>query len=156
MSKKELHCYIDSSLYYALRAYALKHYSDYKNWLGKAVEDAIHLLLENRTQTQTLLNGSNKIRKGKTSRSLACIEERLRFRRAIHFEELLRIIVDCAGSDVRTWMKYLNLLQGLDGLRFHAKNECIIYIEYSDDIPVKRIMFTKTRQIEALLKKCCR
>jgi len=52
-TKKEIHAYIDSDLYLWIRKYALKYIEyGHKNWLGKAIEDAIISLKEKQKNKQ--------------------------------------------------------------------------------------------------------
>ena len=184
MVKKEIHAWIDEDLYYWLREYARSYLEQgYRNWFGMAVEDAVRVLMESVNSrvsitlhnTQNSSHGymSNKLtERMKVSRAqwktvapkriqsrIKCILSRIEGRKSILYYELINIIFECAGTDYRTVGKYLDILQNLFGLRFHEKNECLIYIdpdEYlNNEIPVKRISFFEN-PIKALhlMKKC--
>lgn len=163
MGKKEIHACISEELYYWLREYATQYIEQgYKNWLGKALEDAILSLMNSRGsktrgrshRTQKPIHGYlfNKLESKRLKNRLKCIWSRIEGRNAILLSELINIIFECAGSDYRTIAKYLNLLQAF-GLRFHERNVCIIYIHHDNDIPLKQIKLDSKR-LREIIEKC--
>ena len=153
--KRELHAWIDAELYYRLRAYAMSRYSNYRNWLGKAVEEAIQLLLEKHPEamhTQQIRHGGTRVG-GRAAKVLECIEGELGDIIADKTAKLLRAIHLCGGTDHRTVMKYLNLVQNHLGVRFHARTPCVFYLRPVEDVPLQTIRFDSVRKL-SLLEQC--
>jgi len=179
--KKELHVYIDKDLYLFLREYA-KQYIDmgYKNWLGKAVEDAIGALKE-KLYNNIFSDRDAQHAKSKRGKLVSKVEQailakaflysepnkrvrnkvlyiynQIKDNKAIRLKDLIDIIIKNAGSDYRTIAKYLNILQKFFGIRFHAKNECIIYVQPDEEVEVKMINFYELPPVQRreLFRKC--